>query len=93
MPQIFVKDQNINLTEHERLNEFPSTILILNPGGCALFEFPIKMEQINMFIQSAKKPRLVSIKSSNSSDTDSLEFFLPKIKIIISILALSKILT
>ena len=88
MPQIFVKDQNINLTEHERLNEFPSTILILNPGGCALFEFPIKMEQINMFIQSAKKPGLVSIKSKKSADTDS---FLPKIEIIIAIFALSKV--
>ena len=56
----FVKDQKINLTDHEKLNEFPSTILILNPGGCALYEFPIKMDQIHMFIKAAKKPKLVS---------------------------------
>ena len=61
LPQIFVKDQNINLTEHEKLNEFPSTILILNPGGCAHFEFPIEMEQINMFIQSCSIIALLSI--------------------------------
>ena len=56
----FVKDQKINLTDHEKLNEFPSTILILNPAGCALYEFPIKMDQIHMFIKAAKKPKLVS---------------------------------
>ena len=56
----FIKDQIINLTYHEKLNEFPSTILILNPGGCALYEFPIKMDQIHMFIKAAKKPKLVS---------------------------------
>ena len=50
-----IKDEEIDRTESDTLNGFPSMKLALLPGGCAFYEFPIKPGQINSMIHPAKK--------------------------------------
>ena len=52
---MFKKDEEIDRTESDTLNGFPSMKLSLLPGGCAFYELPIKPGQINSMIQPAKK--------------------------------------
>ena len=39
------------------MNNFPELKLILEPGGCAYYEFPVNPEETNSFIQPARKLR------------------------------------
>ncbi len=43
------------MTAGEILNGFPNLKLTLNPGGCAVYQFPVESDQGNIFIQPAKK--------------------------------------
>ncbi len=45
----------MDLTEGEVLNGFPEMKLTLNPGGCAYYQIPLKTEEVNAFVQPAKK--------------------------------------
>ena len=42
-------------TEGDTLNGFPPKKLTLEPQGCGYYKFPVKPDEINVFIQPAKK--------------------------------------
>ena len=42
-------------TEGDTLNGFPPKKLTLDPQGCGYYKFPVKPDEINVFIQPAKK--------------------------------------
>jgi len=49
-------DENATRTDIEELNDYPSLRMILNPGGCAYYEFDeVKFDEFNMFITPAMK--------------------------------------
>ena len=48
-------DEEVDRTESDKLNNFPSLKLTLSPGGCSFYEIPIMPTQVNFFIQPAKK--------------------------------------
>ena len=37
------------------MNNFPELRMILNPSGCAYYDFPVASDQVNMFVQPAAK--------------------------------------
>ena len=49
------QDEEVDRTETDLLNGFPSMKMALLPGGCGFYEFPVKPGQINSLIQPAKK--------------------------------------
>ncbi len=49
------QDEEVDMTEGDTLNNFPSMKLTLNPGGCAFYQIPIQPGEVNSFIQPAKK--------------------------------------
>ena len=49
------KDEEVDRTESDALNGFPPMKMSLLPGGCGIYEFPVRPGQINCFIQPAKK--------------------------------------
>jgi hypothetical protein len=52
---LILKDEEVDRTEGDTLNGFPSKKLTLQPGGCGFYQIPIKPGQINSFVQPAKK--------------------------------------
>ena len=49
------QDEEVDRTESDTLNDFPSMKMTLLPGGCGFYEIPIKPGQIYAYIQPAKK--------------------------------------
>ena len=47
--------EEVDRTESDTLNDFPSMKMTLLPGGCGFYEIPIKPGQIYAYIQPAKK--------------------------------------
>ena len=39
----------------EELNGFPASRMILNPSGCAFYQFEVRQDEWNLFIQPAHK--------------------------------------
>ena len=39
----------------EELNGFPAARMILNPSGCAFYEFDVRNDEWNLFVQPAHK--------------------------------------
>ena len=50
-----LKDEDAHRSSIEELNNFPASRMILNPGGCAFYEFEVTNDEFNMFIQPAHK--------------------------------------
>ena len=50
-----LQDEDAQRTEIEILNDFPALRMILNPGGCAFYQFEVNGDETNMFVQPAKK--------------------------------------
>ena len=53
----FFQDEEAKRSPNDELNNFPELKLILEPGGCAYYEFPVNPEETNSFIQPARKLR------------------------------------
>ena len=49
------QDEDSGRTDGEELNDFPELRLILNPGGCAMYQFPVKTDQQFAIIHPARK--------------------------------------
>ena len=49
------QDEEVDRTESDTLNDFPSMKMTLLPGGCGFYEIPIKPGQVYAYIQPAKK--------------------------------------
>ncbi len=50
-----LQDESAHATKEEILNGFPEMLLILNPGGCSHYQFPIKSGQENFFLTPGRK--------------------------------------
>jgi len=48
-------DEDAQRTEGEILNEFPEFRMMLNPGGCGFYQFPLEHDQKFCYVQPAKK--------------------------------------
>ena len=55
MTSFYEQDEDAHRAEIEKLNNFPELRMILNPGGCAFYEFPVADDQFYMFVQPAAK--------------------------------------
>ena len=55
LTNFYGQDEDAHRAEIEKLNNFPELRMILNPGGCAFYEFPVADDQLYMFVQPAAK--------------------------------------
>ena len=53
-----MQDEDAGVTPDEGLNGFQTERMILNPGGCATYIFPVENDQTFAFIIPARKPGL-----------------------------------
>ena len=44
---IIAQDEDAGRTEGEGLNDFPEMKLMLRPGGCAFYTFPVSEDQVD----------------------------------------------
>ena len=49
------QDEELDQTQSDILNGFPSMKMTLLQGGCGFYEIPIKSGKVNVMIQPAKK--------------------------------------
>jgi hypothetical protein len=57
----FFQDEKSHATKEEILNGYPTLQLVLNPGGCAGFLFPVSGGQQNFFLTPGRKDGDVSL--------------------------------
>ena len=60
------QDEEVDRTQSDILNGFPSMKMTLLPGGCGFYEIPIKPGEVNAMIQPAKKKREIHWVYKNS---------------------------
>ena len=52
---MILQDEDAQRTEGEILNDFPEFRMMLNPGGCGFYQFPLEPDQKFSYVQPAKK--------------------------------------